>query len=86
MLLDELSMVFMRAKRMCKHDSDNECDHENMGNHLAADISSVPAEGPATLELAGITDGIVTAKSEVLGPWSEAGRSEGARVGLRGVW
>ena len=44
-------------------------EHENVGHHLAANT-----EGPASLELADATDGVVTVKSEVLGPWLEAGR------------
>ena len=44
-----------------------------MGGHLAANTPSVPTEGPTSLELADATDDVITVKSEVLGPWLEAG-------------
>jgi hypothetical protein len=57
-----------------KSDSGDDGEHKNMGDHSAANTPSVPTKGPATLELAGATDGVTTVKSEVLGPWLEAGR------------
>jgi hypothetical protein len=78
-----LSMA-MRAKQKCmrddsdserddKSDSGGDGDHKNVGDHSAANTPSVPAKGSATLELADATDGVATAKPEVLGPWLEAG-------------
>ena len=50
-------------------------------SHLAHSLLNtllVPTKGPTNLELAGMTDGVMTVKSEVLGPWLEAGHYEPA--------
>lgn len=39
-------------------------------DHSSANTPSVPAEGLTSLGLPGATDGVVTAKSEVLGSWA----------------
>jgi hypothetical protein len=67
-------------------------DHDNMGDCLAARASSIPAEGPANLELPGAIDDVLTAKSEIFGSWGQRtcgvardrkGQGEGAGVGSR---